>query len=190
MTKTTPFAFGSHDEWLAYVRSEIPVAKQSYALAFGRTELFRSFYRMQRLPFPTEFAEELKRIETLHDPEQTAALELLNDMIFRSLTQASVQPGTAERPQGAVCGRHLLRRKSWGICSPILRRRQPLLRALDRLQERRVRQFCRRGLGRLSPSRTRRRERGGDRIRASYGRVGQAPECLSRRKSGSSQPCI
>ncbi len=55
MTKTTPSDFGSHDEWLAYVRSEIPVAKQPLVLAFGRTELFRSLYPIQSLPFPTHF---------------------------------------------------------------------------------------------------------------------------------------
>jgi hypothetical protein len=87
MTKNIAANFSNHDEWLAYVRSEIPVAKQPYALAFGRTELFRSFYPMQSLPFPTEFADELKRIERLHDPERTVALELLNRMIFRSLTR-------------------------------------------------------------------------------------------------------
>jgi len=86
MTRNTPTNFSNHEEWLAYVGSEIPVEKQPYALAFGRTELFRSFYRMQSLPFPTEFAEELKRIETLQYPERTAVLERLNGMIFRSLT--------------------------------------------------------------------------------------------------------
>jgi hypothetical protein len=87
MTRSTPANFSSHDEWLAHVRSEIPVEKQPYALAFGRTELFRSFYQMHGLPFPTEFAEELKRIETLQDPERTVVLELLNHMIFRGLTR-------------------------------------------------------------------------------------------------------
>src|SRR5271168_749203 len=101
MTKTTPSDFGSHDEWLAYVRSKISVAKQTHVLAFGRTELFRSFYRMQSLPFPTEFAEELKRIGTLRDSERTAALELLNDMIFRSLTRHlfnRAQPSSPKAP--------------------------------------------------------------------------------------------
>lgn len=87
MTRSTPANFSSHDEWLAYVRSEVPAAEQPYALAFGRAELFRSFCRVQSLPFPTEFAEELKRVETLRDPERTAALKLLNDMIFRFLTR-------------------------------------------------------------------------------------------------------
>jgi hypothetical protein len=49
-------------------------------------ELFRRFYRMQGLSFPTQFTEELQRIETMHDPERTPALEALNDLIFRSLT--------------------------------------------------------------------------------------------------------
>jgi hypothetical protein len=86
MTRKTPSEFGSHDDWLAHVRSEIPVREQPYALAFGRMELFRRFYRMQGLPFPTQFANELERIETLLDPERTLALEALNDLIFRSLT--------------------------------------------------------------------------------------------------------
>ena len=86
MTRKNPSEFGSHDDWLAHVRSEIPVREQPYALAFGRMELFRSFYRMQGLPFPTQFTEELERIETMHDPERTPALEAVNDLIFRSLT--------------------------------------------------------------------------------------------------------
>ena len=77
----------SHDEWLEYVRNEIPVAEQAYELAIGRTELFRSFYRIRQLEFPSPFAEELERIDKLHDPERTAALEALNDAIFRSLTK-------------------------------------------------------------------------------------------------------
>jgi hypothetical protein len=101
MNTMTPANFGNHDEWLAYVRSEIPIAEPPYALAFGRTELFRSFYRTQSLPFPTEFVEELKRIETLHEQEQTVALELLNDMIFRSLTRRlfnRAQPNSPKAP--------------------------------------------------------------------------------------------
>ena len=101
MNTMTAANFGNHDEWLAYVRSQIPVAEQPYALAFGRTELFRKFYQMHSLPFPTEFVEELKRIETLHDSERTAALEPLNDMIFRSLTRHlfnRAQPSGSKAP--------------------------------------------------------------------------------------------
>ena len=79
--------FENHDDWLRHVRREIPLLEQPYVLAFGRMDLFRSFYRMQRLPFPTEFANELKLIETMHDPERTRALDALNNGIFRSLTE-------------------------------------------------------------------------------------------------------
>ncbi|HMG84583.1 MAG TPA: hypothetical protein VK574_02505 [Terracidiphilus sp.] len=86
MIRKRPSNFGSHDDWLAHVRREIPILEQPYALAVGRMELFRRFYRMQELSFPTQFTEELQRIETMHDPERTPALEALNDLIFRSLT--------------------------------------------------------------------------------------------------------
>ena len=86
MTRKTPFDFGSDDDWLTYVGSEIPLPEQPYALAVGRMDLFRSFYRFQGLPFPTQFAEEARRTVTMQDPERTAALEALNDLIFKSLT--------------------------------------------------------------------------------------------------------
>ncbi len=86
MTRKTPSDFGSHDDWLTHVRSEIPLPEQPYALAVGRMDLFRSFYRIQGLPFPTQFAEEARRTVTMQDPERTAALEALNDLIFKSLT--------------------------------------------------------------------------------------------------------
>jgi hypothetical protein len=86
MIRKRPSNFGSHDDWLAHVRREIPVPEQPYALAFGRMELFRRFYRMQGLSFPTQFTDELQRIETMRDPVRTRALEALNDLIFRSLS--------------------------------------------------------------------------------------------------------
>jgi hypothetical protein len=86
MNRKTPSEFGRHDDWLAHVRDEIPTAEQSYALAIGRMELFRKFYRMQGLPFPARFAEEARRAETMQTPERTVELEALNDLIFRSLT--------------------------------------------------------------------------------------------------------
>jgi hypothetical protein len=86
MTRKCPSDFGSHEEWLAHVSSKVAVGERAYALAFGRLELFRSFYRMQGLPFPTQFAEELGRTETMHDPERTVALAALNDAISKSLT--------------------------------------------------------------------------------------------------------
>jgi hypothetical protein len=86
MIRKRPSNFGSHDDWLADIRREIPVSEQPCALAFGRMELFRRFYRMQGLSFPAQFTEELERIVTMHDPERTRALEALNDLIFTSLT--------------------------------------------------------------------------------------------------------
>ena len=83
----TPANFGNHDEWLAYVHSVIPASEQPYELAIGLTQLFRSFYRVRQLEFPRQFAEQLERIDKLHDPERTAALEALNDRILRSLTK-------------------------------------------------------------------------------------------------------
>jgi len=99
MTRKTPSDFGSHDDWLVHVHREIPLPEQAHVLAFGRTELFRSFHRMQGLPFPTQVAEELERIETMHDPERTAALEALNDEIFTNLTGQlfnQARPGTSD----------------------------------------------------------------------------------------------
>jgi hypothetical protein len=86
MTRTIPSDFGSHDDWLAHVRREIAVSDRPYALAFGRMELFRSFYLMQGLPFPIPLAQEFERIEMLQDPERTAALEALNGEVLRNLT--------------------------------------------------------------------------------------------------------
>jgi hypothetical protein len=87
MTKKTPSDFTSHDDWLSYVRREIAVSDQPYALAFGRVELFRSFYGMQGHEFPAPFATDLKRIDEMHEPERTAALETLNKAILANLTQ-------------------------------------------------------------------------------------------------------
>jgi len=87
MSRMTPANFSNHDERLTYVRSEIPVAEQPYEVATGRTELFRSFYRVRQLEFPCQFAEQLERIDKLDDPGRTAALEALNDTIFRSMTK-------------------------------------------------------------------------------------------------------
>lgn len=83
----TPSSFNSHDEWLEHVRREIPISEQGYALAYGRMELFRTFYRVRAVPFPTQFTVEFERIENLHDPERTVALESLNDTVFRNLTR-------------------------------------------------------------------------------------------------------
>jgi hypothetical protein len=83
----TPSNFRSHDEWLEHVHREIPASEQSYTLGFGRMELFRRFYRMRGIPFPTQFGEEFERIENLPRPGSAVALDSLNDIIFRSLTR-------------------------------------------------------------------------------------------------------
>ena len=87
MTRKTPSDFTSHDDWLSYVRREIAVSDQPYALAFGRVELFRSFYGMQGHEFPAPSATELERIDGMHEPERTAALDTLNKSILANLTQ-------------------------------------------------------------------------------------------------------
>jgi hypothetical protein len=87
MNDKTPSNFSNHDEWLSYVRENISAAGQSYALACGRTELFKSFYQVRNQKFPVEFAEELKRIHTLREPDRTTNLEFLNGQIFSSLTE-------------------------------------------------------------------------------------------------------
>jgi hypothetical protein len=86
MNDKIPSDFSNHDQWLSYVRDNIPVARQSYALACGRTELFKRFYEVRQQTFPVEFAEELKRIGELSEPERTDNLELLNRRILGSLT--------------------------------------------------------------------------------------------------------
>lgn len=100
MTRKTPSDFGSHDDWLAHVRGEIPVPEQAYVLALGRTDLFRGFYQTQGLPFPTQFTEELERIGTLHDPERATALEVLNKAIFGSLTMHLFNRARPKTSQG------------------------------------------------------------------------------------------
>jgi hypothetical protein len=87
MNDKTPSNFSNHDEWISYVRENISAAGQSYALACGRTELFKSFYQVRNQRFPVEFAEELQRIHTLGEPERTTNLESLNGQVFSSLTE-------------------------------------------------------------------------------------------------------
>jgi hypothetical protein len=86
MNDKIPSDFSNHDQWISYVRDNIPVTRQSYALACGRTELFKSFYEVRKQPFPVEFAEQLERIGELGEPERTNDLELLNRRILASLT--------------------------------------------------------------------------------------------------------
>jgi hypothetical protein len=87
MTRKTPSDFTTHDDWLSYVRREIAVSDQPSALAFGRIDLFRGFYGMQVHEFPAPFATEFERINAMHEPERTTALETLNKAILANLTQ-------------------------------------------------------------------------------------------------------
>ena len=112
MTRTRS-DFDSHDDWLAHILDELPVPEQGYALASGRMELFRSFYRMQGLPFPAEFAKDLDHIEMLHAPQRTAELESLNDVVLRTLTRQlfnRARPTISERDtQPPSCPREQIR---------------------------------------------------------------------------------
>jgi len=87
MDKKTPSDFNNHDDWLSYVRDNVPVADRAYELACGRTELFKNFYGVRKQAFPVEFSMEVERIQLLHDPERTNELESLNERIFASLTE-------------------------------------------------------------------------------------------------------
>jgi hypothetical protein len=87
MDKKTPADFNNHDEWLSYVRDDVPVTDRAYALACGRTELFKNFYKVRKQAFPVQFTNEMERIPLLDDPERTNQLESLNERIFASLTE-------------------------------------------------------------------------------------------------------
>lgn len=91
--------FTNHEEWISYVRDHVPVAERAYALACGRTELFKSFYEVRMRAFPVEFEQDLARIRILPEPKRTADLESLNEHIFASLTEFlfnEAQPNAVE----------------------------------------------------------------------------------------------
>jgi hypothetical protein len=87
MDKKTPSDFSTHDKWLSYVRDNVPAADRGYALACGRAELFKNFYRVRKEAFPEEFQKDMERIQLLHDPYRRNELESLNERIFASLTE-------------------------------------------------------------------------------------------------------
>jgi len=78
--------FTNHDEWLRYVRENVPTAERSYALACGRTELFKRLYAVRKEALPPEFSAELERIHALGEPERSAELDALNQRILESLS--------------------------------------------------------------------------------------------------------
>lgn len=85
MTRKNRLDFRTQEDWLKYVRTETAVEEQPYALALGRLDLFRAFYQTLGTSFPAQFTNQLRRIEMMHDPKRTAALETLNDAIMGSL---------------------------------------------------------------------------------------------------------
>ena len=87
MSNMLPSNFHNHEEWISYVRDHVPVAERAYALACGRTELFKSFYEVRKRAFPVEFEQNLARIRILPEPKRTVDLEFLNEHIFASLTE-------------------------------------------------------------------------------------------------------
>jgi hypothetical protein len=114
MQNKTPADFGTHDDWLSYVRKEIPATEQPYVLALGRTNLFKRFYEIRKLTFPVEFAQELERIRALFDPVRTSELESLNGRILSKLTETlfdEAQPRiTKSEPQTAGTPRQQVRK--------------------------------------------------------------------------------
>lgn len=86
MTRKNRSDFRTQEDWLKYVRAQVAVAEQPYTLALGRLDLFRAFYPTLGITFSTQFTNELRRIERMHDPERTAAIETLNGAIMGSLT--------------------------------------------------------------------------------------------------------
>ena len=79
--------FDNQEEWISYVRVSVPVVEREYVLACGRTELFKSFFEVRKQEFPAEYMQELRRIQTLSDPDRTDSLERLNERIFAGLTE-------------------------------------------------------------------------------------------------------
>jgi hypothetical protein len=87
MDTKSPADFANYDEWISYVRENVPAAEQSYTLASGRAELFKSFYQVRQRTFPVEFVHQLERLQTLREPERTNELQSLNQRIFANLTE-------------------------------------------------------------------------------------------------------
>lgn len=85
MDRKTLASFNNHEDWLSYVRREIPITEQPYALACGRTELFKRFYETRKRIFPSEFVTQLELIRALSEPHRTQNLESLNERIFVNL---------------------------------------------------------------------------------------------------------
>jgi hypothetical protein len=121
MEKMTPDKFSNHDDWLLYVQDNVPAQERPYALACGRTELFKSFYEVRSQTFPLEFAQEFERTQALRDPERTSDLEELNGRIFANLTEDLFNQARGKAVEGDT------------VISPSAR--QQIQRLLDHLTE-------------------------------------------------------
>jgi hypothetical protein len=80
-------SFASHEEWLVYVRRELPHDEQPSALAYGRTELFLRFLELRGQPLPAEVEAELERILRLSNPDRAGQLDALNERIMAHLIE-------------------------------------------------------------------------------------------------------
>ena len=85
MAYKMPSNFTSHDEWLSYVRKNVPAGGRAYALACGRTELFTRFYRTRGRSLSLELAQELEHIKELPESERAGRMEDLNKRIFADM---------------------------------------------------------------------------------------------------------
>ena len=80
-------SFTDHNEWLAYVRRELPRDEQPSALAYGRTELFLRFLELRGQSLPAEFEGELEHILGLSDSDRAGQLDTLNEQIMARLIE-------------------------------------------------------------------------------------------------------
>jgi hypothetical protein len=87
MQRKSRACFANHDEWLVYVRRELPCDEQTYVLAFGRTELLLSFLEVRNQSLPAELKAELERILGLSDSDRAGQLDALNKRIMAHLIE-------------------------------------------------------------------------------------------------------
>jgi hypothetical protein len=85
MNTQRPSDFTCHEDWLAYVRAEVPERDRDYVLGWGRFELFRHFYQARGISLPVEFVESERHIRGLTGAERVAGQEKLNDLFFADL---------------------------------------------------------------------------------------------------------
>ncbi len=87
MQRKSRASFASHDEWLVYVRLELPRDEQPSALPYGRTELFLRFLELRGQSLPAELKAELDLILGLPNPDRADRLDTLNDRIMAHLIE-------------------------------------------------------------------------------------------------------